>query len=446
VTAARFAFPPELQFILACARRAYTGGPLEIRSGLLDRIDWDALTNAGVYHKLGAILYRGLSPGERDLMPAHLRLLLAHKERKDREQASALTAELQRLAAKLRDQSIRFLTYKGAVASRLVYTEPHLRKYGDIDLLVPERSLDAAKQLLNSDGYECTDSPDRQRWLKECSFEHPERPGPVDLHWSLVPGYLHLKDRFTYPFERPWEISVGGTCLPTLTAELMLLDFCLQGAKERWHNLARVVDVAGFIASQHSRIDWDHLNTLSVDTGCDRVLQTGLAIAQELFSVTAPPHFNCSLASSQCIQDLVDDAVESYCDIDHAASQALSQSPDRVDNEPVRWPGFISNEPQTWVAYLPRIASKRADRLRIGYVVAVYYAKRLFTIYEHDRRIISLPGFLYPLSVVIKCFRLALKYTRGAEASQRLVASVAGAPIVAGIKRLARSVRSSGSG
>ncbi len=407
---ARASHPPELRLILACARRAFTGTPLDLEPNALEGIDWDKLVNAAVYHKLGIILHHGTAALDPSPLPMHLRLLLASRAHKHRTLSRALTAELERLAALFDEQGIPFLAYKGAVAAGLVYVEPHVRAYRDIDLLVPVDAVEAAGDLLRDQGYNCSEPPERQQWLGESTFEHPDSPGSVDLHWSLVPGYLYIPDRLPYPFEQPRRVATDAASLPTLTAELMLLDFCLQGAKERWSSLCRAVDLAGFIHTQRDNIDWQRLRRLSDDAGLDRVLDAGLGVAAGLFPETVPMQATARVSSSRSVGELVEEAIAGFCRVEDAAQRAFPKPAESSDARPEQWWAFVSREPRAWMDFLPKLASKPADRLRVYGLVAAFNLKRLFAVQEHDRRGLPLPRVLTPLYLVIRPVRILSKY------------------------------------
>ena len=113
---------------------------------------------------------------------------------------------------------------------------------------------------------------------------------PVEPHWHPSPWTM----AFDIDIEALWRRALpadflGAPCyLPTPEDHLFLL--ALHGAKEQWHKLKWLVDVAAFL-NTHGGLDVSGLRTVAAAQGCRRVLDLALLLSHRLFAVpaAAPP-------------------------------------------------------------------------------------------------------------------------------------------------------------
>jgi hypothetical protein len=114
------------------------------------------------------------------------------------------------------------------------------------------------------------------------------RPGslPVEPHWRPEPWTM----AFDIDIEGLWRRArpatfLGAACyLPSDDDHLLLLS--LHGAKERWHKLKWLVDIAAFW-STHPHIDLASLRDGAARQGCRRMLDLALLLSHRLFAVPA---------------------------------------------------------------------------------------------------------------------------------------------------------------
>ena len=159
------------------------------------------------------------------------------------------------LQALLDGAGIANLILKGAALDILAWGRIGVKQSWDIDLLVTERDVAAAAELLSRDGYRlhkpqdlCDDGAWRQ-WIalaKECLFVHPRTGTAVELHWrvadtaALLPGVCALSP------SRQVALAPGLT-VRTLPADETFAYLCVHGTSHAWSRLKWLADLAGLV-------------------------------------------------------------------------------------------------------------------------------------------------------------------------------------------------------
>ena len=136
------------------------------------------------------------------------------------------TAHLVALHRLFREQQIDLRIFKGIPLAITAFQDPTLRDAGDIDLLVAEKDIFKAGEILESQGYvrfepQARLTPRRLRSYlahqKDFSYEHPATGMVIDLHWrlfrnSFLPANARLEE-----VGEDW-INLGSERIPTLPA------------------------------------------------------------------------------------------------------------------------------------------------------------------------------------------------------------------------------------
>lgn len=122
---------------------------------------------------------------------------------------------------------------KGAAYAALVYPDPALRSFGDVDLLVPGADFDTAVQVLVGLGY--------HRLWPEIRRGHDARFGKgatlcddrgieMDLHRTFTLGPFGLTVDLDAAFADPAEFSLAGMPLLALGPDMMFMHACYHAA------------------------------------------------------------------------------------------------------------------------------------------------------------------------------------------------------------------------
>lgn len=168
---------------------------------------------------------------------------LRHRDELDRAAIAAMTA--------LGSAGVEAVLLKGPALARRLYVEGESRGYSDIDLLIPRRDLESARETLSALGYtrgeevlgieDVADIQHSEVWARE-----GEAGGPllIDLHWRL--------DRCEAPDDVAWEalvakrasIALRGETVAVLGDDGLALHVAIHAAQHGPDDAKAIADLA----------------------------------------------------------------------------------------------------------------------------------------------------------------------------------------------------------
>ena len=274
-------------------------------------LDWSWLIERAATHRVAALVAARLEgcPIAADL-PHAVRARLDDIRREAAQRAAAAQRTLRELADGLQNQGVPFLLIKGSILAELVYHDPAVRPFYDVDVIVRRAALPAAEALLRSWGYRMEGlwpllgrrpSPPvamdiaadiaREFYLRvfhNLSYMPPrgDERRPIELHWNIVPrGRLRLREDQLW--DRTTMVRVAGVELHGLDAEASLIHLAVH-ALEAWFRGFRLLhlgDVAWSVAGSAARPD--DLWRLAEAWGAAYHLELALRVVDRLFSIAA---------------------------------------------------------------------------------------------------------------------------------------------------------------
>lgn len=257
---------------------------------LLSGVDWSRLLLLAEEHGvLGQLALCLTNDGPHEPPPA-IKDSLLERRRGQNFLTLGLIAELFRLLDLLGKQGVSALAIKGPVLAAQAYADPSVRTYGDIDLLVRQRDIRRATELLIASGYQAAvslNAIDAGRIPGQYLFSKPDSKLLVELHNDLTLRYfprpLPLEDFFM----RQIRLCLDGheVKAPCVEDELVLI--CVHGAKHFWERLSWIADVAGLIAQQ-PRMDWERTTSTAKEVGAEHLLHIGLRLAVDVLHAELP--------------------------------------------------------------------------------------------------------------------------------------------------------------
>jgi len=288
----------ELALLLLCARTDIdeaTGA--RIRALVDAGIAWPVFAKFTRHHWLTLLVQRALQRTVPAQVPADLMDAFRATVHQMTWHGLLLLGELCKLMEVFNRHRVQAIPFKGPVLSAIAYGDPVVRFSGDLDILVPEADLARARQLLLAQGY-ASHTADVLRDVPEAAvhqvyhhelFTHPETQVVVELHWKVD------ECEFIRPFDPqfspdgccPGRLALGGTEMPLLSPECLLLLLCEHGAKHRWWQLRWVSDIAEFLR-RHPAMDWERATAVAQQTGNLRVLLLGAWLAHALLEGPVP--------------------------------------------------------------------------------------------------------------------------------------------------------------
>lgn len=195
-----------------------------------------------------------------------------------------LSAALLTVLDALADAGVVALPLKGPVLAALLYPDPALRPFSDIDILVRRTEVPTALRALARIGY-ALDARLRRlpvpTLLAVSSEVIVHGPGGVqlDLHWEIAQrGYpFRFDPELLFHSIRPVEFD--DRTVPGLTPEALLVFLCVHGAKHGWSRLIWLADIARLAGAG---FDEPMALDFAARAGCTRPVLLGLLLALDL--------------------------------------------------------------------------------------------------------------------------------------------------------------------
>jgi hypothetical protein len=249
-------YPLEFELVLACLRWPQeTVDGDRIRSLARQPIRWPYLLEILHHHKVVPLFLRNLEGFAPDCMPDEAAAALRAAGAANDETCLRRTSQVLLLNRLFREQQIDLRIFKGIPLAITAFQDPALRDAGDIDLLVSERDIFRAGEILRIQGYVRLDPRARltRRRLssyvahqKDFSYSHPLSDLIIDLHWRLfrnpfLPANAGLAD-----VGEDW-VDVGSERIATLPAPRLLLYLCVHGALDGWLRLKWLSDIGALV-------------------------------------------------------------------------------------------------------------------------------------------------------------------------------------------------------
>ena len=274
-------FSLEFELLIACCERTHP----DLVSLLTPDLNWDRVLESAQYHRVLPALCAALASQNR--LPAALRVR-AHKHAW---RILHFTVELTKIVRCFEQRGLPFLAHKGLALAQLLYRDPAMRQFGDLDLLVKPQDVPRARAALMELGYEPglqLSSRQEKSYLRsghEYVFGLKAEHNLVELQWQIVPRFCAINLDIGALFARSIKIELDGVSLRTLGYEDQMLVLCVHAAKHEWAQLGMLRDIATL--SQFD-LDWNWIANEARRIGIIKTLQISLLAARELFALGLP--------------------------------------------------------------------------------------------------------------------------------------------------------------
>ncbi len=261
-------------------------------------IDWRVVQREASRHGVLPLLYHNLEQLVGKHVPPSLIEHIQEYQRRLRIHSTFLVKELGRVFRHFERHDVTLLAQKGPVLAQGAYGDVALRRYVDLDVLIPRDRFSIAKELLEEIGYTSHAKWEgRSAWRNKLALhlsgQRPYSRGRgifnLDVHTRLMPpGYSFTADFDTW-WKRSERVDLGqGGGVRTFSPEDMVLILSFHGVKNQWRALKHVVDIAKLIGSQPG-LDWSGLIERAQALRATRVLRLGLQLAHDLVKAPLPP-------------------------------------------------------------------------------------------------------------------------------------------------------------
>ena len=278
-----------------------------------DRIDWSWLLGCAQAHKVPALVAARMEQsGVQPYLPEAIRARAARLRQEAREQAQRAQQALRELAEGFARAGVPFFVIKGSVLAEHIYRDPTLRRFFDIDVVVPPAELRRAEQQLRSWGYHIgqaekllaralgSDAEVRaaeeltQRFYQRFEYELPLVPAKgdgrmaVDVHWHVAPPH-RLRATAAQLWAQTVPVCVAGTEVRTFNPEATLIHLAVHATSCTFagFRLLHLCDVAWAVARR--RAPHEPLWALADAWNARAQLDAALEMVERVLQVAVPP-------------------------------------------------------------------------------------------------------------------------------------------------------------
>jgi hypothetical protein len=303
------ALQTENEFELLCALTSAHLSPERrerIANWNLSTLDWSEVLRLAEHHGVLPLAARNLieqcGVENRRELPSDVERSLRSAYEENLRRSLWFTAELARVMQHFERRQLRAVPYKGPLLAQLLYRDPGLRSFSDLDFLISPADFERAKQALAEIGYRpslqlnsAVESPAFERlWLRtgyERSFDGAAGKNLIELQWTLLPHFYALDMRAEDMrvqdlLARAGKTVVGEREMPCLSPEDSVLVLCLHAGKHLWTRLIWLSDIAETLRIQ--TIDYSLVLSRARALGIARILGVSFWLVKNLLRAEIP--------------------------------------------------------------------------------------------------------------------------------------------------------------
>ena len=285
---------PEAELMLACAQICSDEQRRErIRSLIARGIDWPYLLWIAHPQGMLPLLYWHLNSAAPDLVPETTMRQLQNNYESNTRRSQGLFNELLSLLHLFASKGIAAVPMKEPFLGSEIYGNPGLRQFEPLDILVRERDVQRARNLLSARGYRSVYrlTPAQAAALRQsrCAaiMHHDEYGVRLHLYDRFAPPYVPFRANSDDVWTRLQWITVQGEEMPALAPEDLLQVLSVHGAINLWERLSWICDVARLIDST-PQMNWRRVMQRSRAAHGGRMLLLALHVAHDLLGAALP--------------------------------------------------------------------------------------------------------------------------------------------------------------
>jgi len=294
-------FSPEFELLFACCGSRDPG----LAAILASPLNWDLVLKLADHHRVTPALYAAVS--ERSDVPASIQAAICSRFTTHARNVLRFSAELARILRHFADHDIPALAHKGPALAELLYGDPAMRQFRDLDVLVRAADIPRARAALKELGYEPQielSTRQEKAYLSsgyEYVFGWNTEANLLELQWQILPRFYAINFDMGALFRRSEEIELDGARYRILGQQDLMLVLCVHAAKHEWAQLGMLRDIA---ALARFELDWECIAAEAKRLGIERVLKISLLLAHELLGHELPfkPFPECASELALSIQ------------------------------------------------------------------------------------------------------------------------------------------------
>ena len=305
-------FAPEAELLLVATRTDGTGTD-RLRELISGPLDWEHILEQAGFHGVSSLVYQALN-SHSETVPKDVLERLGRRSQQTATQNLRYTQELVTILEVLEAAGIDVIPYRGPVIALDAYGEFGLRQFGDLDFLVSQEDIPAAKRVLEDRGYRpqyllpSTSELNRaQEWAythldRDYPFYNSKRNTAIELHWRILDQRFPTKIELEDVWDRRETTTISGREIPVLSPEDRLLMLCIHGSRHHWERLEWICDIGGFIRSHD--IDWETTLKRARSHNALRMFLLGPMLAHTLYGTELPESVHRLIRRDRGLNDL----------------------------------------------------------------------------------------------------------------------------------------------
>ena len=273
-----------------CACVSPPAGQKDVLAALAQELNWDTLLELADEHGVQGMLARRLEETSYEGVPGSAREKLQRRVRARHLFSLSLSVELFRILDDFLKAQVEVICVKGPTVSQVAYGDPSLRSFGDLDLLVRHRDIQAVYERMQAMGFEPDIPPlaiTAGKIPGEYVFRRTGTPRMVEFHTEKTFRHYPQPMRIDDMMARKRCVQLDGRGVPALILEDEVVFDCVHGGKDFWERLVWVADVAAIVA-RYPELNWENALQAAKAVGADRMLLAGVQLAREVLSSTIP--------------------------------------------------------------------------------------------------------------------------------------------------------------
>lgn len=182
----------------------------------------------------------------------------------------------------LESEDIPAIVIKGNQIAKDVYNDPSCRNSADIDILIKQKDVYSADQILSNKGFERTDKSPIGFWLSRlhhAQYRHPNGKDFIEVHWNFsIPGFFNLSSKDIWH-----SIRRDSTGRLTLSPEMTLVMLLMHHHMHWFRDLKILLDVVWAAYRYEQEIDWQRFSKRLRKAGLIRTTKIALGQGRRLW-------------------------------------------------------------------------------------------------------------------------------------------------------------------
>jgi hypothetical protein len=290
---------PEMDLIIACLpldRNGTVAAP-RLRALLASStLDWNLVASLAGRHGMLPMLTHALNAVNFLSVPLAVRQQLVARNLKHVRTVLAGVSALVEVQGYFRRLRVQAVSWKGPSLGVDLYGIGALRESADLDLLVAQRNIPAAVEVLQFLEYKRHRKAEHfgrrnmiARLDREYCFYRERDRTYIELHTQILPSrfasWQDMRHSLQRTHDRPLVASME---VETLEPGDLLVSLCGHAIKHHWEKLKWLADVARFIETYSETLDWEHLARWTRRRGRFTAVLHSCTLAAKVFGVVLP--------------------------------------------------------------------------------------------------------------------------------------------------------------